>query len=70
MSKPRPHPLTAFRLKHEPPLNQDDLAKKLKVSASTLSRWEAGDRFPERRWWPRLREVTGLGPEDFASAIK
>lgn len=56
------HPLTAFRKAKK--LSQAELGKQLGVSPAAVSRWEAGERFPDRELWPRIRAVTGLGVED------
>lgn len=61
------HPLRKFREGQQPPLKQEDLARMLGVSKATISRWEAGERFPDRDSWPLLKEITGLGSDELAA---
>lgn len=65
--KPK-HPLQIWREAQEPPLKQEDLAERLNVQKATIWRWEKWQRFPDRAFWPALRELTGLGPDDFEAA--
>lgn len=37
------------------------------VTKATISRWEAGERFPDRDLWTRIKERTGLGPDELAA---
>lgn len=60
------HPLKAFRESRTPRLTQEELAQMLGVTKTSISRWEAGERFPERELWPRIKEVTGVEPNDLA----
>ncbi len=64
------HPLKAFRESKDPPLKQAELARRLKVTRATVSRWEAGERFPEREHWPVIKKITGVGPDDLAKAAE
>ena len=58
------HPLIKFRKSRTPPWTQEDLANAVGVKRLTVLRWEHGTRFPERKMWPRIRAVTGLGVEE------
>lgn len=62
------HPLKAYRERQTPPLTQDALATALGVTKATVCRWERGERFPDRQFWSRIRDVTGLGPEALSTA--
>jgi transcriptional regulator with XRE-family HTH domain len=39
----------------------------LGVTKATISRWESGERFPDREFWPRIKETTGIGIEELAA---
>jgi transcriptional regulator with XRE-family HTH domain len=41
-------------------LSAADFARRIHVSASLVSRWEARDRIPARHYWPRIAEVLGV----------
>lgn len=60
------NPLKAFREAQTPPLSQGELAKKLGVTRATVSRWESGERFPERDLWPVIHQITGVSADDLA----
>lgn len=62
------HPLAEFRTKHDPRLTQDDLGEKVGVDGMTISRWERGERVPQKRHWPKLTEVTGIPIEKILAA--
>lgn len=62
------HPLEAFRKNQTPVLSQAALAAMLQVKRVTVYRWEKGDRFPDRKHWPRIKEVTGLSADDLERA--
>ena len=62
------HPITAFRKSRSPEMSQDELAKLLGVSREAIWRWEMGKRFPDRKLWPRIAEVTGITPAELAEA--
>jgi DNA-binding XRE family transcriptional regulator len=70
--EPRPiaaaHPLKTFRKKHNPPLSQEDLASLLGVDRVTVARWELQHRFPERKFWKAIEDVTGISISDLAVA--
>jgi transcriptional regulator with XRE-family HTH domain len=51
------HALARARL--EAGLTAAEMARRMHVSASLVSRWEAGDRVPSRHYWPRLALVLG-----------
>lgn len=59
------HPLRKYRRQEE--LTQGDLAKRLGVTRETIWRWESGHRFPKRRLWPLIQEVTGITPEELVA---
>jgi transcriptional regulator with XRE-family HTH domain len=50
----------AWRLAHQIPLKQ--IASDLRVSISTISAWELGQRFPSGRHFEQLVNYTGLPP--------
>lgn len=54
------HPLRQYLSDHD--LKQADLARLLKVSRPVLSRWIAGTRSPDPKYWPRIKKVTGIPP--------
>jgi len=60
------HPLRRFRETHEPPLSQEDLARLFGVTKATVSRWESGERFPDREFWPVIKETTGIATDELA----
>jgi len=41
-------------------LSQAALGAKVGVDGMTVSRWERGESLPQRRYWNKLEEVTGL----------
>lgn len=41
-------------------LSAADLARRIHVSASLVSRWEARERIPGRHYWPRIAEALGV----------
>lgn len=63
------HPLRSFRESRSPPLSQDELASLLGVTKAAISRWETGERFPERDLWSKIREITGVGIEELSTAV-
>lgn len=56
------HPLRAFRESQIPPLSLDDLAAKLGVSKSYVSRWETGKRKIDGKYLKKINEITGIAP--------
>lgn len=58
------HPLTVFRERQDPPLRQSELAKRLRVSRATVSRWESGKRQPEEEQLQVIHEKTGIAPSE------
>jgi DNA-binding transcriptional regulator YdaS (Cro superfamily) len=58
------HPLTAFRVKQNPPMNKAALAKLLGVPRSSITRWEQGIRYPGKNVVPTIAERTGIAPAD------
>ena len=59
------HPLRQFRKSKG--LSQEALARQLNVSTITVYRWERGT-MPRRKDWRRIREATGINPEQFVGA--
>lgn len=59
------HPLRQFRKARG--LSQEALARELGVSVLTVYRWERGS-MPRRKDWRRIREATGINPEQFVGA--
>jgi len=59
------HPLRQFRKSRG--LSQEALARELGVSVLTVYRWEKGT-MPRQKDWHRIREATGVNPEQFAGA--
>lgn len=45
-------------------LTQDELAKKMNVTRSTVSMWETGAAFPPGNKLPKLAEVLGCSIDD------
>lgn len=41
-------------------LSQEQLGAKVGVDAVTVSRWERGESIPQRRFWPKLSQITSL----------
>ena len=73
LSRPKPrsiafHPLRIFRKNHNPPLSQQDLASLLGVDRVTVARWEIQRRFPERKFWKAIEDVTGISISTLATA--
>lgn len=62
------HPIRQFR--EQAGKSQEELAGLLGVTKATVSRWETGERFPEREFWPAIREITGVTADDLAAAVK
>ena len=51
-------------------LTQEDLAKKLRVSSSTISNWETGSNYPEKEVIPKICEVLKMNEKDFKEKYK
>lgn len=64
------HPLKAYRERCKPPMTQDELAQALGVTKAAVSRWETGERFPERQFWQRIHEVTGISLKQLSEAAR
>jgi transcriptional regulator with XRE-family HTH domain len=65
------HPLRAFRESFTPHLTQEELGERLGgLRRATISRWESGERFPDRKLWPRIEAVTGVTPEQLSGALR
>lgn len=62
------HPLRSYRESQDPPLSQEALARLLGVNRGTIIRWEAGERFPDREYWPRIQQITGVTAAELANA--
>ena len=45
-------------------LSRQDLADRFGVSAVTIWRWEAGERFPSLRYLPDVAKLTGKSIEE------
>ena len=41
-------------------LTQEALGEMVGVDGMTVSRWERGESLPQRRFWPKLTQLTGL----------
>jgi Transcriptional regulators len=54
------HPLTTYREAQEPKLTREELAEKIGVGKSTVSRWESGKRKIDDELLERVSEVTGI----------
>ncbi len=48
-------------------LSQEALGAAVGVEGMTVSRWERGESLPQRRFWPKLMEITGLPIADLLS---
>lgn len=62
------NPLRIWRDKEE--LSQKDAAKRLGVTAMTLSRWERGNHFPHRKHWAAIEEKTGIAASKLVEAAQ
>lgn len=58
------HPLKAFRIRQDPPLNKAALAKLLGVPRSSITRWEQGIRYPGKHIVPTIAKRTGIAPAE------
>jgi transcriptional regulator with XRE-family HTH domain len=58
------HPLRIYRQSQTPPLTKADLARKLRVSKTTVARWEKGIRKIEPHLLPGIAERTGIPAKD------
>ena len=58
------HPLRTYRLSHEPPLSQPELAQKLGVGRATVFRWETGSRKIRESLIHSISEKTGIPPRE------
>ena len=54
----RPHPLTLYRAREG--LSKIALARRLRVTAASITRYEAGDREIARRFVHRFAAITGI----------
>jgi len=63
MARPLPE-LRDYRTKHG--LTCRDMGERLGVSDATISRWENGERSPDRQYIPVLAELTGVDPLEIA----
>jgi transcriptional regulator with XRE-family HTH domain len=52
------HPIERYRQARR--LSREELAAALGVTKTTIWRWEKRERFPDRKHWLRIREVTGI----------
>lgn len=59
-----PNPLTAYRERHDPPISQAELARKLEISRSYLKRLENGERRPSVELLRRIRGSLGIAPSE------
>jgi transcriptional regulator with XRE-family HTH domain len=50
-------------------LSRQDVADQFGVSAVTVWRWEAGERFPSVRYLPKLSKLTGISLEELMSGV-
>lgn len=58
------HPLTLYRNSYTPPITRAELAARLGVSPSSVTRWESGERRPDAETMARIATVTGIRPQD------
>lgn len=63
------HPITRYRLKHNPPLSTWELAKKLGVSQNAIWMWENHKRFPRPAQLRLLRDRLGIDPIDLLPPV-
>lgn len=52
------------RWRAERSLTATEFGRRLHVSLSLVSRWEAGERTPGRQYWAEIAAVLGLSPDD------
>lgn len=57
------HPLRKWR--GDLGLSQEAAGGLLAVDEMTISRWERRDTEPQKRHWPKIKEVTGLSRAEF-----
>lgn len=59
------HPLKRWRRRAR--LTQEQVAARIGVAKSSISRWEKRERIPEPQYWPAIVEITGgeVTPNDF-----
>lgn len=55
------HPFKQFREAQTPPMSKAELARLLKTSRASVTRYEQG-RVPERSLWPVIEARTGIKP--------
>lgn len=58
------HPLRTYRQSQNPPLTKAALARKLRVSKTTIARWENGIRKIEPDKLPSIASETGIPARD------
>lgn len=55
--------LAAARSQRE--MRQADVAHRIGVSSQTVSNWECGRQRPDIVWWPAIRRILGIQPNEF-----
>lgn len=60
------HPLASWR--RTKGITQGTLGELLGVEAMTVSRWENGSALPRPKLWPKIKDVTGVTPEQLAAS--
>jgi len=60
----REHPLKAYRLRQDPRLSQEQFAKRLGVTRTTVARWETGTRKVDQDLLLKVVEETGIAPTE------
>jgi transcriptional regulator with XRE-family HTH domain len=63
------HPLTLYRNSYTPPMTRVELATRLGVAPSSVTRWEAGERRPDVEMMARISSVTGISPQELRPDI-
>lgn len=51
-------------------LTQAELGELLGVDSNTVARWERGEHLPQKQYWAKIAERTGILPAELAAAVK
>lgn len=62
------NPLKTWRDSRQ--LSQGELAAMIGVKAMTVSRWERGDHFPNKKHWQSIEDTTGIAPSQLIAHMQ